>query len=78
MSTSKKAAKAEHNEAEAGPKGTTKTPPPESIVAVGIRMPSHVHEDLRELAWRERVSLNSLLVEGAQKVVNDRKKRGIL
>ena len=77
MSTSKRAAKAGPADARV-PKGTTKAPLPESIVAVGIRMPSHVHEDLRELAWRERVSLNSLLVEGAQKVVADRKKRGLL
>jgi hypothetical protein len=44
----------------------------DAIIGVGIRMPKSMHEELRLIAFRGRVSLNSLLVEGAQRTIEEK------
>ncbi len=54
------------------------------LVAIGIRMTEGQHEHLKDIVyWTEKktgesVSLNSLLVEGVERVIEDRKAKGIV
>lgn len=53
--------------------GETEAPAESSkIIGVGIRMPEGMHEELRLIAFNSRSSLNSLLVEGAQRIIHER------
>ena len=48
-------------------------PAEEKPVAISIRFPKAIHEDLRRIAYEERVSIHSLILEGVTKVIAERK-----
>jgi len=46
-----------------------------TYILTSVRMPNELHDALRRLAYTEQVSMHSLLIEGAQEVVNKRERR---
>lgn len=49
-------------------------PPDDGPVAISTRFPRAMHEDLRRIAFEERVTINSLILEGVQKAIDSRKR----
>ena len=47
------------------------------VVAIGIRMSKSQHKDLKAIAYFTEVTLNSLLIEGVERVIADRKAKGV-
>ena len=65
-------------------KGAAEPSGSEEIVAIGIRMTKAMHRDLKMIVYHSdmkedrKISLNSLLVEGVEMLIADRKRKGIL
>jgi hypothetical protein len=64
--------------AKASSPSTSTSPAEEEIVATSVRLPKAMHDALRRIVFEEgnrgkRVSIHSLLLEGAAKVIKERK-----
>ena len=42
-------------------------------IAIGARVDVSIHDALREIAFRDRVSINSLIIEGLEYVIDKRR-----
>jgi hypothetical protein len=48
------------------------SPPEEKPVAISIRFPKPIHDELRRIAYEQRVSIHSLILAGVQHVIEER------
>lgn len=53
---------------------TPPKPEGDEMIGIGVRVPRRVHDELRRMAYEQRVSINSILVAGAERMIAEDKR----